>query len=43
VISAEHRLIATVLGGVIAIVAARIAPHRPQARSAPEDRVGGAA
>jgi hypothetical protein len=43
VISAEHRLIATVLGGVIALVVARIAPHRPLAGSAQEDRVGGAA
>ena len=43
VISAEHRLIATVLGGVIALVIARIAPHRPLAGKAQEDRVGGAA
>jgi hypothetical protein len=34
VINAEHRLIATVLGGVIALVVARIAPHRPLAGEA---------
>ena len=43
VMSAEHRLIATLLGGVIALVGARIAPHRPLAGDARQDRVGGAA
>jgi uncharacterized membrane protein YccC len=27
--NAEHRLIATVLGGCVALILARIAPHRP--------------
>jgi uncharacterized membrane protein YccC len=43
VVNAEHRLIATVLGGVIALVVARIAPHRALAGSTQADRVGGAA
>ena len=41
--NAEHRLIATLLGGVIALVIARIAPHRPVDQNAPVDRVGAAA
>jgi len=36
----EHRLIETVLGGVIALGVARIAPHRPLAERAGTDRVG---
>jgi hypothetical protein len=43
VLNAEHRLIATLLGGVIALVVARIAPHSPRATQAEDDRVGGAA
>ena len=43
VLNAEHRLIATVLGGVIALVVARIAPHRPPATLIEGDRVGDAA
>jgi hypothetical protein len=42
VLNAEHRLIATVLGGVIALVVARIAPHSPLAAQVEEDRVGAA-
>ena len=41
--NAEHRLIATVLGGAIALLVARIAPHRPLDQNAPIDRVGAAA
>ena len=40
--NAEHRLIATLLGGAIALVIARIAPHRPLDQNAPADRVGAA-
>ncbi len=43
ILNAEHRLIATVLGGVIALGVARIAPHRPIAAHDETDRVGGAA
>ena len=41
--NAEHRLIATLLGGVVALVIARIAPHRPVDQNAPVVRVGAAA
>jgi len=41
--NAEHRLIATLLGGVIALAIARIAPHRPLDQNAPVDQVGAAA
>jgi uncharacterized membrane protein YccC len=40
--NAEHRLIATLLGGAMALVVARIAPHRPNTPGA-TDRVGEAA
>jgi len=40
--NAEHRLIATVLGGAIALLLARIAPHRPLDQNS-VDRVGAAA
>jgi uncharacterized membrane protein YccC len=43
VLNAEHRLIATVLGGVIALGVARVAPHRPRVVQVEADRVGGAA
>jgi hypothetical protein len=40
-LNAEHRLIATLLGGVIALAVARLAPHRGLAEAAKaEDRVG---
>lgn len=38
--NAEHRLIATVIGGVTALIVARIAPHRGTANGVHEDRVG---
>ncbi len=38
--NAEHRLIATVLGGALALLVARIAPHRPLSRHPHADRVG---
>jgi len=41
--NAEHRLIATLVGGVIALVIAMIAPHRPLDQHATVDRVGAAA
>jgi Fusaric acid resistance protein-like len=41
--NAEHRLIATLVGGVVALIIARIAPHRPLVENAPADRVGAAA
>jgi len=40
--NAEHRLIATALGGAIALIIARVAPHRPLDQSAAVDRVGAA-
>ncbi len=40
--NAEHRLLATLLGGVIALVVAALVPHRlPDAASALMDRIGG--
>jgi hypothetical protein len=38
--NAEHRIIATLVGGVVALVIARIAPHRPLDQQAQTDRVG---
>ena len=40
--NAEHRLIATLLGGCVALVGARIVPHRPYAEHPGADRVGAA-
>ncbi len=40
-LNAEHRLIATLIGGGMALVVARIAPHRPLTHTA--DRVGSSA
>lgn len=40
--NAEHRLIATVLGGAMALVLARIIPHSPHAARPATDRVGAA-
>jgi hypothetical protein len=42
-VTAEHRLIATLIGGLVALIAARIAPHRPLAAAPGPDRVGEAA
>jgi uncharacterized membrane protein YccC len=39
-LNAEHRLIATLIGGALALVVARIAPHRPAHADAGVDRVG---
>ncbi len=39
--NAEHRLVATALGGAIALAVAAIAPHRPHAGPVPGDVVGG--
>jgi hypothetical protein len=41
--NAEHRLIATVLGGAIALIAARILPHRARPAVPTVDQVGEAA
>ncbi|HEY3796793.1 MAG TPA: FUSC family protein [Caulobacteraceae bacterium] len=41
-VNAEHRLIATLIGGALALAVARIAPHRPLAAATEPDRVGGA-
>jgi hypothetical protein len=41
-LNAEHRLLATVIGGAMALVVARIAPHRPRDAHAAPDQVGGA-
>lgn len=41
--NAEHRLAATVLGGAMALVVARIAPHLPRASRPGMDQVGEAA
>jgi len=41
-VNAEHRLIATVIGGAVALVVARIAPHRPAPARAAADTVGAA-
>lgn len=38
--NAEHRLIATIIGGLTALVVARIAPHRGRLNGVQEDRVG---
>jgi MFS family permease len=38
--NAAHRLIATALGGALALVVARIAPHQPLAEHPAPDRVG---
>ena len=38
--NAEHRVIATLVGGAVALIIARIAPHRPLDQHAPVDRVG---
>jgi len=38
--NAEHRIIATVIGGLTALIVARIAPHRGAANGVQEDRVG---
>ncbi len=38
--NAEHRLIATIIGGLTALVVARIAPHRGKLNGVQEDRVG---
>ena len=42
-LNAEHRLIATLLGGAVALVVARIAPHRPALARASDDTVGSTA
>jgi hypothetical protein len=39
-LNAEHRLAATVLGGAIALIVARIAPHKPLAAHPGADAVG---
>jgi uncharacterized membrane protein YgaE (UPF0421/DUF939 family) len=39
-LNAEHRLIATLLGGAVALVVARSAPHRPAPARASDDTVG---
>lgn len=39
-VNGEHRLIATMLGGIIALSIARIAPHRPAHHADGIDRVG---
>ena len=41
-LNAEHRLLATLLGGGMALVVARIAPHRPPEAQPAFDQVGGA-
>jgi len=41
--NAEHRLIATLLGGAMALIAARILPHHARAIGPSVDRVGEAA
>ena len=43
ILNAEHRLAATVVGGLIALIVARIAPHRPLAAPGAEDRSGAGA
>ena len=40
VTNAEHRLLATVLGGAMALVVARIAPHLPRPAQSAMDQVG---
>jgi uncharacterized membrane protein YccC len=42
-VNAEHRLIATLLGGVAALIAAHIAPHQALATQPEGDRVGSSA
>ncbi|KAK0331609.1 hypothetical protein LTR94_028240, partial [Friedmanniomyces endolithicus] len=37
--NAEHRIVATVIGGLTALIVARIAPHRGAANGVQEDRV----
>jgi len=39
-LNAEHRIVATLLGGVIALLVARVAPHRPGGQLSSPDHVG---
>lgn len=39
-LNAEHRIVATLIGGVIALTVARIAPHGPRAKTPALDHVG---